>query len=363
MNLFQGKCLVSKIAILTDTHFGARSDSLIFNEFFYDFYENQFFPYVKEHPEITAFLHLGDCLDRRKYINYKIAMDFRERFIRGLDELNIPCHFIVGNHDIYYKNTLEVNCYKELTLPQQCYVYDEPTVITINDYDMAVIPWLTSDNEDQVYGLTKEPGVQVAFGHLEISGFEMHSGVMSQSGISKSIFNKFDMVMSGHFHKRSTDGHIYYLGCPYQMSWADANDVKGFHVFDTETRELEFVPNERNIFAKIHYNDKKTVYKDEDVSQYDQKFIKLFVENRDDYYEFDKFLDRLYNDISVHDLKVVEDFSDLSVDFVSDDIVSEAQDTISLLDKYVEDIDTNLDKERIKSKLKSLYIEAGDIDI
>ena len=90
---------------------------------------------------------------------------------------------------------------------------------------------------------------------------------------------------------------------------------------------------------------------------------KLFVENRDDYYEFDKFLDRLYNDISVHDLKVVEDFSDLSVDFVSDDIVSEAQDTISLLDKYVEDIDTTLDKERIKSKLKSLYIEAGDIDI
>ena len=229
---------MSKIAILTDTHFGARSDSLIFNEFFYDFYENQFFPYVKENPEITAFLHLGDCLDRRKYINYKIAKDFRERFIRGLDELNIPCHFIVGNHDIYYKNTLEVNCYKELTLPEQCYVYDEPTVITINDYDMAVIPWLTTDNEDQVYGLTKEPGVQVAFGHLEISGFEMHSGVMSQTGISKSIFNKFDMVMSGHFHKRSTDGHIYYLGCPYQMSWADANDIKGFHVFDTKTREL-----------------------------------------------------------------------------------------------------------------------------
>ena len=110
---------MSKIVILTDTHFGARSDSLIFNEFFYDFYENQFFPYVKSHPEITTFLHMGDCLDRRKYINYKIAKDFRERFIRGLDELNIPCHFIVGNHDIYYKNTLEVNCYNELTLPER----------------------------------------------------------------------------------------------------------------------------------------------------------------------------------------------------------------------------------------------------
>jgi len=354
---------MSKIVILTDTHFGARSDSLIFNEFFYEFYENQFFPYVKSHPEITTFLHMGDCLDRRKYINYKIAKDFRERFIRGLDELNIPCHFIVGNHDIYYKNTLDVNCYNELTLPERSGVYSEPTIVTIGNYDMAFIPWLTEENQSQFYSLINEPGVQVAFGHLEVSGFEMHSGMMSQTGISKTIFNKFDMVMSGHFHKRSTDGHIYYLGCPYEMTWADCNDPKGFHVFDTDTRELEFIPNERHIFEKIHYNDKTTNYSEVDVSQYDQKFVKVFVENRDDYYAFDKFLDRLYNDISVHDLKVIEDFSDLSVDFVSDNIVKEAQDTLSLLDRYVDDIETNLDKERIKGKLKSLYVSAGDIDI
>ena len=354
---------MSKIAILTDTHFGARSDSLIFNEFFYEFYENQFFPYVKSHPEITTFLHMGDCLDRRKYINYKIAKDFRERFIRGLDELNIPCHFIVGNHDIYYKNTLEVNCYNELTLPERSGVYTEPTIVSIDGYDMAFIPWLTEENDYKFYDLVSDPGVQVAFGHLEVSGFEMHSGILSQTGISKTIFNKFEMVMSGHFHKRSTDGHIYYLGCPYQMSWADANDIKGFHTFDTTTRELEFIPNKKNIFEKIHYNDKTTNYKDVEVSKYHQKFVKVFVENRDDYYAFDKFLDRLYNDISVHDLKVIEDFSDLSVDFVSDDIVKESQDTLSLLDRYVDDIPTDLDKERIKTKLKSLYIEAGDIEL
>ena len=354
---------MSKIVILTDTHFGARSDSLIFNEFFYDFYENQFFPYVKEHPEITTFLHMGDCLDRRKYINYKIAKDFRERFIERLDDLDIPCHFIVGNHDIYYKNTLEVNCYNELGMPKKSTIYSEPTIVTIDGYDLMFIPWLTSDSESDFIKLATNPGVQVAFGHLEVFGFEMHSGVVSQIGINKTIFNKFDMVMSGHFHKRSTDGHIYYLGCPYQMSWADADEIKGFHVFDTETRDLEFIPNERNIFEKIHYNDKTTNYKDVEVSQYDKKFVKLFVEHRDDYYEFDKFLDRLYNDISVHDLKVVEDFSDLSVDFVSDDIVKEAQDTLSLLDRYVDDIPTDLDKERIKGKLKSLYIEAGDIAV
>jgi len=256
-----------------------------------------------------------------------------------------------------------VNCYNELTLPERSGVYSEPTIVTIGDYDMAFIPWLTEENQSQFDSIINEPGVQIAFGHLEVSGFEMHSGITSQTGISKTIFNKFDMVMSGHFHKRSTDGHIYYLGCPYEMTWADCNDSKGFHTFDTSTRELEFIPNERNIFEKIHYNDKTTNYNELEVSKYDQKFVKVFVENRDDYYAFDKFLDRLYNDISVHDLKVIEDFSDLSVDFVSDNIVKEAQDTLSLLDRYVDDIETNLDKERIKGKLKSLYVSAGDIDI
>ena len=354
---------MSKIVLLTDTHFGARSDSLIFNDFFYDFYENQFFPYVKAHPEITAFVHLGDCLDRRKYINYKIAKDFRERFIANLEKLNIPCHFIVGNHDIYYKNTLDVNCYNELSLPTNTTVYTEPTIVTISDYDMLFLPWITEESYDKVVEITANPGVQVAMGHLEISGFEMHSGIVSQVGHSKSMFNKLEMVMSGHYHKRSSDGHINYLGCPYSMTWADCDDTKGFHVFDTDTRTLEFIPNERNIFEKIHYNDKNTDYSQVDISKYDKKFVKVFVENRDDYYAFDKFLDRLYNDINVWDLKVVEDFSDLNVDFVSDNIVKESQDTISLLERYVSEIETNLDKERITTKLKSLYVEAGDITL
>ena len=209
----------------------------------------------------------------------------------------------------------------------------------------------------------KDPGVQIAMGHLEIRGFEMHSGIMSEAGIDKSQFNKFDMVMSGHFHKRSNDGHIHYLGCPYEMTWADSGEPKGFHVFDIETRKLEFIPNELTMFKKIYYNDGKVDYNKVDVSNYDGQFVKVFIENRDDYYTYDKFLDKLYKEISVHDLKVIEDFSDLSSDFVHDDIVNKAQDTLSLLDRYVEEIDTTLNKDRIKNKLKSLYIEAGDLEV
>ncbi len=147
------------------------------------------------------------------------------------------------------------------------------------------------------------------------------------------------------------------------MTWADCGDPKGFHTFDLETRELEFIPNRYTMFKKIYYDDSKMDYVKSDITKYDKKYVKVFVENRQDYFAFDKFLDRLYKEISVHDLKIVEDFSDLSADFVHDDIVEGAQDTMSLLDKYVDEIETSLDKNRIKSKLKSLYVEAGDLEI
>jgi len=357
----------NKLILITDTHFGARNDSQVFSEFFYEFYRNQFFPYIIDHiDDICGVVHLGDCLDRRKFVNYKTSMDFRERFIGGLLETWLPVWFIVGNHDIYYKNTLQVNCYQELRLPGEdnCwYIVDKPEVRDFNGHEIAMFPWITAENHSDTMQLLKQSGAQIAMGHLEVKGFEMHSGIISDAGYEKSLFNNFDMVMSGHFHKRSTDGHINYLGCPYEMTWADCGDPKGFHTFDLENRELEFIPNEYTMFEKIRYDDSKTDYGNIDIAKYDQKFVKVFVENRENYYEYDKFLDRLYKEISVHDLKVVEDFSDLSSEFVHDDIINEAQDTLSLLDRYVEEIDTKLDKKRIKSKLKSLYIEAGDLEI
>jgi len=357
----------SKLVLITDTHFGARNDSQVFSDFFYDFYQNQFFPYIIDHiDEICGVVHLGDCLDRRKYVNYKTSMDFRKRFIGGLLETYLPVRFIVGNHDIYYKNTLQVNCYQELRLPGESnawYIIDKPEVREINGLPIAMIPWITADNHADTMQLLKQSGAQIAMGHLEVKGFEMHSGIVSDGGYEKSLFNNFDMVMSGHFHKRSTDGHINYLGCPYEMNWGDAGDPKGFHTFDLKSRELEFILNEQIMFEKIRYDDTKVDYGNIDITKYDQKYVKVFVENRENFYEYDKFLDKLYKEISVHDLKVVEDFSDLSSEFVHDDIINESQDTLSLLDRYVEEIDTKLDKSRIKNKLKSLYVSAGDLEV
>ena len=97
-----------KIALLNDTHFGARNDSPAFLDYFMRFYNEIFFPYLKEN-NITTLIHLGDVVDRRKFINFKTAHTFREDFMHRLYKEGIDTHIILGNNDTYYKNTNELN--------------------------------------------------------------------------------------------------------------------------------------------------------------------------------------------------------------------------------------------------------------
>src|SRR5210317_1940285 len=274
-----------KIALLNDTHFGVRNDSPAFMEYQVDFYDNQFFPYLEEN-NIKTLIHLGDVTDRRKFINFKTASVFREKFFKRLWDMKIDTHIIVGNHDTYYKNTNEVE---------------------IGGCRMLFLPWICDDNiEDSIYAIDNATA-DICMGHLEIKGFEMQRGIMNEQGLESSQFKRFEKVISGHFHKKSDDGHIYYLGAQYEMTWSDYNCPKGFHIFDTETRELERIVNPRRIHKKIYYNDKDQDYYKRDIKEYDKSLVKLFVSNKTDEDMFNAFVDRLQNEIAVHDLNIIED--------------------------------------------------------
>ena len=102
-----------KIALITDTHWGARGDSLTFLNYFRKFYDNVFFPYLEEH-NIKTLIHLGDVVDRRKFINFKILNDLRTNFIERLWKMGVDTHIIIGNHDTFHKNTNELNSLQEI---------------------------------------------------------------------------------------------------------------------------------------------------------------------------------------------------------------------------------------------------------
>ena len=352
-----------KIALLTDTHFGARNDNLNFNDYFYEFYEGVFFPYLQQN-NIKHCIHLGDLMDRRKYVSYRILKDFRERFIQPFLHLEIDLHILVGNHDIYFRNTNDVNSLQELLGAnyKNIHIYPEAQEVDFDGFPILMMPWINPQNEIYSFGMMDETKADTMVSHLEVVGFEMHGGHFSESGFDKSQFKKFDTIFSGHYHKKSDDGQIYYLGTPYQMTWSDYNCPKGFHVFDTETRELTRIVNPQKIFEKIYYDDTQENYDTHDVNQYRNKYIKLVVVNKNDLYKFDKFTDKLFK-ADCHEVKIIEDFTDLDANTVSDDIVENSQDTMTLLGKYIDDLDINLDKTKLKTDISKLYHEAQDLEL
>ena len=352
-----------KIALLTDTHFGARNDNLNFNDYFYEFYEGVFFPYLQQN-NIKHCIHLGDLMDRRKYVSYRILKDFRERFIQPFVHLEIDLHILVGNHDIYFRNTNDINSLEELlgNKHKNIHLYSEAQEVNFGGFPILMMPWINPQNEIYSFGMMDETKADTMMSHLEVIGFEMHGGHFSESGFDKSQFKKFDTIFSGHYHKKSDDGQIYYLGTPYQMTWSDYNCPKGFHVFDTETRELTRIVNPQKIFEKIYYDDTKENYDTHDVNQYRNKYLKLVVVNKNDLYKFDKFTDRLFK-ADCHEVKIIEDFTDLDANTVSDDIVENSQDTMTLLGKYIDDLDVNLDKTKLKTDISKLYHEAQDLEL
>ena len=117
-----------KIALLNDTHFGCRNDSPAFIEYQNKFYNDLFFPYLQKN-NIKCLIHLGDVVDRRKFINHNTAHNFKKVFWNRLDELGVDTHIIIGNHDTYYKNTNEVNAMQNLNINKNAKVYTHTTQV------------------------------------------------------------------------------------------------------------------------------------------------------------------------------------------------------------------------------------------
>ena len=351
-----------KIAIITDQHFGARNDSLHFLDFYEKFYSETFFPKLDE-SGIRTLLILGDTFDRRKYVNFYSLQRAKKMFFDGLLERDISVYMLVGNHDTYYKNTNEVNS-PELLLEDytNISVIESPQTLHL-DYgnvkaDVCMIPWICADNYDRSMEEIKNTTATVCMGHFEIEGFQMYRGAPSHEGIETKMFNKFDQVFSGHYHHKSSRGNIHYLGNPYELTWQDHNDPRGFHFFDLETHELDFVENPNRMFMKLVYDDKvddiKTIT-NMDLSHLKSTYVKVVVINKTNPYLFDMMINNLYK-VNPIDITIAEDFTELEE--IEEDDIDQAEDTTTILNKYVDNISTDLDKDKLKTIMRHLYIEA-----
>lgn len=349
-----------KVAIITDQHFGARNDSVAFLDFYQKFYDNVFFPNLIAN-NISTVLVLGDTFDRRKYVNFYALQRAKEMFFDRLVDHNISVHMLAGNHDTYFKNTNDVNS-PDLLLKEytNINVIDEPTTIQVDGVPICMMPWICADNYQHSLDTLKLTEAEICMGHFEIAGFAMYRGMESHDGLDKKIFEKFDMVFSGHYHHRSSDGHITYLGNPYELTWQDYNDPRGFHLFDLDERKLQFIENPYRMFERFEYDD--TIWDPDgiDTSFAESKFVKIVIVNKTDHFKFDKFMQRVYNR-NPFEVKIIEDLSEFNEGVVNEDI--NLEDTMSVLDHYIDSVETDVDKEYIKKYMKTLYTEAVNTEV
>ena len=345
-----------KIAIITDQHFGSRKGAQFIHDYFEEFYNNVFFPYLEEH-QIDTVIDMGDTFDNRRNIDLASLEWSKRVYFDKLKSLGVHLHSIVGNHTAYYKDTNDVNSIDLLlTEYDNISVYSEASQIKIDGLNILLLPWINQENKESTFDIIKKSKAKVAMGHLELNGFRAHTTHVMEHGMDIDPFEKFDKVYSGHYHTRSDNGKIYYLGNPYEIYWNDVNDTRGFHIFDTKTKKHTPVNNPYKLFHVVYYKDNN--YKLFDARELKNKIVKVVVKQKTDQKQFEKFIDKLYSS-GVQDLKIVENFVlQESEDFEAE----ETENTISLLNRYIDDSDFEYDKNIVKSILQNVYVETCEVE-
>ncbi len=346
------------VAVIADTHLGARNDNRAIQNNQIKFFEDLFFPVLK-HLKIKHIIHLGDLVDKRRSIDILTLKMMRKHFLDRLASEKITMDLICGNHDTYYKSTNSLNTLDELLGE---YVeggliktYIEPSHAWIDDTHVAYLPWVTEENNEATIDLVSKTEAKYAFGHLELVGFEHHLGHMATTGKSRNLLSDFEHVWTGHFHQPSIQDNISYLGAPYEMTWSDYGCVRGFGIWNSDNGGMKHVANPLTQFARITYDDSKGAVSPISV---ENKFVKVDVIHKSDALAYERYLDELRNnnptDLKVNDL--LEMFED------GEDKVVEGKDTKTILFDEIETLGRP-DQDEIHKMVTDIFIQATDTKV
>lgn len=346
-----------KLGLITDTHAGIRNDHPAFIENDKKFFDTVFFPTLKERG-ITTVVHLGDIVDRRKYINFNTASRLRKDFLEPLLSI-ADVHLILGNHDIYNRENLDISVASEfLKGYPQLSVYRDPTEVIFDGRKILFLPWICDGNREKTVDLLNTSDAEIVFGHLELAGFQMFKGVFNHEGDNPEIYERFKMVLSGHFHHKSSHANIDYLGSHSQFTWSDFDDDRGFHIFDTDGGGLEFIRNPYDLFAKVFYDDAEG--REFDTAALNGKFVKVIVKNRNNQTKYDFFLSQVESSKPI-EYQIVTDH--LNLDKVSDEIIiSDTKDTLTIMKDYARAVDGPVDAAKLDTLFVDLYNQALSLE-
>lgn len=342
---------MTKICLISDTHFGVRNDQSAFLQHMHWFFQHVFFPKL-EKERIRTIVHLGDLVDRRKYINYHTLNRMKSMFLDPIKEKAFDMHIITGNHDHYWRNTSSINSLDELLADYQSVmtIYRDPDWVKIGPRTCLMLPWITNENRETSMSMVNSLGQHMlTFGHLELAGFVMNPGSVAEHGDPSEPFKKASATYSGHYHAKSSQDSIHYLGAPFQFTWGDYGDPRGFHILDLNTLELEFIENPYSMFRQFVYDGDLPHPEIEHVMDC---YVKVIVKNKKSQADFEAFLKKI--DVkSPLDIKIVE-----TVNLVVDQSdFTGAESTVDIIKSYIDQVDIPA-KPQLEALMMKLYQDA-----
>lgn len=226
--------------MITDTHLGVRNGSIEWLEIMKEYFNDFFIPLLKREKQPGDFLvHVGDVFDSRHSLNLLIMNEG----ITIFEEISkiMPIVIILGNHDIYKKNSNDVNSVKVLKWIPNIKVLEEPEVITVSGKKLLFMPWRAT-HFDESECIANNPA-DFLFCHTDVQGLKFNKNTVIESGLDLAQLKAFRKIYAGHIHFAQSKGNFRMLGCPYPMTRSDINNEKGVWCLDIETEEELYYPN------------------------------------------------------------------------------------------------------------------------
>jgi len=243
--------------MITDIHLGVRNSSMDWQNIHREYFYNFFIPLVKKHYKPgDVLLVLGDVYDSRNAINLRVlclGIDVFEELSKIFGDGII---IVLGNHDVWAKNSNEVNSVKSLKWIPNIYIYEEPVSVQIGPKKFMLMPWRKDHVAEKECIDEIGAGNDFLLCHTDIQGFKFNKNSDVADGCEVADFGRFRKVFSGHIHYSQRVRNIHMLGSPYQLTRSDMGNSKGVTLFDLDTEEETYYENNYSPkFIKMKFTD------------------------------------------------------------------------------------------------------------
>lgn len=224
-----------KVALFTDIHFGKKNNSIQHNQDCLDFVK-WFCEQVRAEGGITHVMFLGDWFENRNAVNI-LTLNFARDAVAELNGLGVPIYIIIGNHDLYHRESRKVFSTKIFEEFKNVHLISEPTVV---DDKFLICPYLFKNEYPE---LAKYNHLKYWMGHFEFRNFVVTgTDRRMDHGPDHTQFTGPEFIFSGHFHKRQANDNVVYIGNTFPMDYGDqGDDERGMCILDTSNDNVEFI--------------------------------------------------------------------------------------------------------------------------